>query len=114
MISNEKVNMTNRMLKHSEDLKLLHHCSPSQRKALLKTANPSLVHAICDCITNIIHERIPITSQQKSQLRKKKSVLRTLSKSRTPATRKKKLLVQHGGGILKTILGTVLNALASL
>ena len=99
--------MTSPMLKQSENLKLLHKCSPLQRKVLLKSANPALVHAICDCITNIIHQRIPITAQQKGVLAKKKNVLRTLANSRTKTSKKRKPSIQHGGDILKTILGSV-------
>ena len=106
--------MTNRMLKNSEFLKLLHQCPPKQRIAILKTAKPSLINAVCDCITNIVHQKVPITSQQKGVLAKKKKVLRELSNSKTGTGRKKKLLVQHGNGILKTILGTILSALGSL
>ena len=63
--SNESINKTSRMLKQSDNFKLLHKCSPSQTKVLLKSANPALTHAICDCITNINHQRIPITAEQK-------------------------------------------------
>ena len=66
--------MSSRMLKQSDNFKLLHKCLPSQRKVLLKLANPALIHAIFDCITNIIHQRIPITAKQKGVLAKKKRV----------------------------------------
>ena len=71
--NNESVNMTSRMLKQSNNFKLLHKCSPSQRKVWLKSANPALIHAICNCITNIIHQKIPILSKQKRDLLKKKA-----------------------------------------
>ena len=106
--------MTSCMLKQSDNLKLLHKCLPLQRKVLLKSANPAFIHAICHCITSIIHQRIPITSKQKGVLAKKKNILRTLANIRTKTSRKKKLLIQHSGGILKTILGTMLNDLPSL
>ena len=106
--------MTSRMLKQSNNFKLLHKCSPSQRKVLLKSANPALIPAICDSTTNIIHQKMPIIAKQKRDLAKKKNELRTLSSSRIKTPRKKKLLIQHGGRILKTILGTVLNAITSL
>ena len=62
----------------------------------------------------ILFKRIQITAKQNGVLpMKKKNVLRTLENSRKK-TKKKKLLIQHGGGTLKTILGTLLNALASL
>ena len=64
--------MTSGMLKQSNNFKLLHKWSPSQRKVMLKSSNPALIHAICDCITNIIHQKIPITAKQKRDLAKKK------------------------------------------
>ena len=106
--------MTNRMLRNHSMLQLLNQCTPQQRTALLKTAKPDLIHALCDCIANVLHKNILITSQQKGVLAKKKNVLRELARKSTKTARKKKLLVQHGGGILKTILGTIINAIGSL
>lgn len=106
--------MTNRMIKNTEYLKLLKNCTPQQRTAILKTAHPELVHALCDCITNVIHKKVPVTVKQKKSLSSKKKVLRKLSHKRTGLKTKKRLLVQHGNGILTTILGTVLNALTSV
>ena len=85
-----------------------------KQSVMLKSSNPASIHAICDCITNIIHQKIHVTARQKRDLAKKKNVLRTLSSSRTQTSRKKELLIQHGGGILKTILGTVVNAITLL
>ena len=59
-----------------------------------------------NCITIIVHDKIPIMRQQKGILGKKKIILRELSSKQT---RKSKLLVQQDGNILKTILSTVLN-----
>ena len=87
--------MTSRMLKQSDNFKLLHKCSPSQRKVFLKSTNPALIHAICNCITNIIHQKILITVKQKRALAKKKSVLRALSNSRAKTPRKENLLIQN-------------------
>ena len=104
--------MTSRMLKQSDNFKLSHKCSPSQRKVLLKSANKALIHAM-SIASPILFKRIQITAKQNGVLPMKKNVLRTLENSRKK-TKKKKLLIQHGGGTLKTILGTLLNALASL
>ena len=65
---------TSRMLKLSDNLILLRKCSSLQRKFLLKSANPALIHAICDWNTNIIHQRIHITAKQKGVLAEKKRV----------------------------------------
>lgn len=51
-----------------------------------------------DCIINIVHDRIPISRQQKGVLAKKKKKLKEASNKQIRKTpRKKKLLVQHGG-----------------
>jgi len=106
--------MTNRMIKNAQLLKVIHDCTPQQRTAILRTAHPELVHAICDCITNVVHNKVPVTTKQRNNLTPKKTVLRRLSNRKTAVKTKKKILVQHGNGILKTILGTVLNALTTL
>ena len=83
--------MTSRMLKQSDSVKLLHNCLASQRNVLLKSASPALIHAIYDCIFNIIQQKIPITAKQERSLAKKKNALRALSNSRTKTPRKNKL-----------------------
>ena len=72
--------MTSRMLKQSENVKLLYKCSPSQRKFLIKSSIPALIHAICDCITNIIHQKIPITAKHKKGLATKKKRIENIIK----------------------------------
>ena len=67
--NNMSVKMASCILKQSENFKLLHKCLPSQRK-LSKYANPPLIHAFCDCTTNITHQNIPITANQKRALAK--------------------------------------------
>ena len=102
------------MKKNLPMLQTLYRCSPKERATLLKVANPDLNHGMCDYITNIQHNNIPISWQQKGALQMKKRILRELFSKETETPRKKKLLVQHGGNIFKTILGTVLNVLTSL
>ena len=56
-----------------------YQCSPEERAALLKVAKPDLIHAVRNCITIIVHDKIPIMRQQKGILGKKKIILRELS-----------------------------------
>ena len=67
--------MTSRMLKQYDNFKLLHKCSPSQIKALLKPAKPALIYTICNCITNAIHQEIASAAKQTRALAKKKIYL---------------------------------------
>ena len=104
--------MTHRMKKHYNMLNAIHQCTPDERKQLLRVAKPELIHAICDCIVNVVYGKVPISNYNKCQLRKKVTVLKKLSSSKEAAAKKKKLLIQHGGGFLSTILGPVLKTIA--
>ena len=96
--------MTKRIKKNLSKLQTLYKCSPKEQSALLRIAKPDLIHTLCDCITNIVHNRVPISSKQRGLLLKKKNILRKFSDKKTGTSRKKKLLVQHGGSILSVIL----------
>ena len=104
--------MTQRMKKNYHMLHALNECSPEERKQLLRIARPDLVHAVCDCIVNVVHGKVPISNYKKCQLRKKVTVLKRLSSPKEPAAKIKRLFIQHGGGFLSAILGPVLKTIA--
>ena len=106
--------MTHRMRKNIHLLKALQECSTAEQKQLLKVAKPELVHAICDCIVNVVHGRVPINNYQKGKLRKKLGAVKKLCNNKTPASKKKKILVQHGSGFLQAILGPVVRSIAGV
>ena len=116
MFGKDEVNiiMTQRMKKNISYLKFLQQCSPSERKQLLKVARPEAVNTICDCIANVVHGNIPINSAQKSKLKRKVNVLKSLCDPKKKTTSKKKLLVQHGAGIFSSILGPIIKTIAEL
>ena len=105
--------MTQRMKRQMPMLNALCHCKATEQKQIFKSAQPDLVKAICDCVTNVIHGRIPISHHQKRKIQHKKKVLRDLANPNKTTTAKKKLLVQHGSGIfsalLKPLIGTLFN-----
>ena len=84
-------NMTSHMKKHYHMLHAINQCSPEESKQLLRVAKPELIHAICDCIVNVVYGKKPISSYKKSQLRKKISVLKRLSNSKEPVVKKKEV-----------------------
>ena len=110
----ERRRMSQRMKRNADFIKALHSCSKSDQKTLLKRAKPDLINAICDCITNVVYGKVPISPQMKAQLRKKKKVLKELTDSKVPTVRKKSLLVQHGGSIILKALGGIANLLLGL
>ena len=95
-------------------IKALHSCSKNDQKILLKSAKPDLINAICDCITNVVYGKIPITAQVKTKLRRKKKVLKELTNPKVSTVRQQNLLVQHGGGIITQALGGIAKLLLGL
>ena len=106
--------MTQRMKNNLDYLKVLHKCSPAERKQILKVAKPETVNTICDCIANVVHGNIPINVKQKSKLKKKIKILKSLCDTKKNSSSKKKLLVQHGAGIFSSILGPIIRTIAEL
>ena len=84
---------------------------PIQQRALLETAEPDQVLAICECIYNIMHGNIPIPQGIKEELIPKKQVLHNLADTKVPYKRKKNLLFQIGGSILGALLHPAISAI---
>ena len=99
------------MQKHLDFLNLLSKTHPIQQRALLETAEPDQVRAICECIYNIMHGNIPIPQGIKEELIPKKQVLRDLADTKVPYKRKKNLLLQSGGSILGALLPPAISAI---
>ena len=106
--------MTKRMKKNANTIKMLHSCSKKDQKRILEHAKPDLINAIFDCITNVVYGKVPISSQHKSQLRKKKKALKELTNPKFLTVCKRSLLVQHGGSIILKALGGISNLLLGL
>ena len=100
------------MKRNANMIKALHSCSKNDQKMLLKSAKPDLINAIC--LTNVVYGNIPISSQMKTKLRRKKKVLKELTVPKVTTVRKKNLLVQHGGGIITNALGGIVKFLLGL
>ena len=66
----------------SEDLlKVLSHCKPKIRNAILKNCENDLIHIICDCVNNVVKGNIPGLTQEKvNKLARHKTSLIKLTK----------------------------------
>ena len=106
--------MTKCMQKNLNWLKALQCCSNLEKKQIIEAARSESVNAICDCIQNILLGNIEISPKEKRVLNVKKEVLRKLANRKTKSAERKKLLIQHGGGFLNSVLGPVLGALGSI
>ena len=64
--------MSRRVKTHAVLLNTLAHCSPTQRKLILKTADKGLVDAICECVVNLVRGNIKLSPAQKKTFAKQK------------------------------------------
>ena len=93
----------------SQDLlRVLAHCQPKIRNAILKNCEKDLIHIICDCVYNMVKGNIPGLTQEKGNiLACHKTSLIKLTK-KLPTKEKRKILVQKGGGFLPFLLPLLL------
>lgn len=94
---------------------LLYICcqAPKFRKQLLKHADAELIRCIGTCASKVLDGSLPVTSEEKSKLKKYKKTLRKINNA-TLAKSKKKVIVQSGGGFLLSLIPAVVGALAAL
>ena len=103
--------MTKRIKKKLAVLDSLSRCNRKDQECAIKAANDELVQAVCDCITNVLYGRVKLSDYQRRKLKPKKHIWRELVKPKKSTKEKKKLLVQHGSGILGLLLKPVIGAL---
>ena len=108
-------NMSARVHKHADLLKVLAKAKPATCKAILKTADKGLIHCLCECAHNVLKGNVPLTKAQKTKLARYKQDLRAIDKKTTSQKRKQKVL-QKGGflpALLAPLLAPVIAPLAS-
>ena len=110
----KQLNMSQRLRRNHDFLKLLAKCTPAQRKAILKVADDNLIKTICECVLNVLEKTVPTGRAVKKRLFPHKKALSTLVHKGTPIERKKKILIQHEGNFLGVLLPPVLRVLSSL
>ena len=68
----------------SQDLlRVLSHCKPKIRNAILKNCQNDLIHIICDCVYNVVKGNVPGLAQEKvNKLARDKTSLIKLTKKR--------------------------------
>jgi len=88
-----------------KDANLLLSLTPAERKAVLKVLDARRVKSICECAHNLLQGNIAVSDKRKlHKLRKHKSALRRLASRGECWIRKRRYLVQKGGGFLIPIL----------
>lgn len=99
---------------HSAVLQVLQAAKPNLRKAILRESDKAIIFAICEICDNLLAGNIPLTSEQKSKLKRYRNDLRRLAKRGEGWKAKKDHLVQTGGSFLPLLLSVVASVLPSL
>ena len=95
-------------------LQVLVKIKSKSRKLLVEHGPPSLITSICECSLNLLKGVIPLTPRQKRRLARYKTHLRGLANKKVSRKKKKQLLNQKGGNLIKALLPPVLSVLGSL
>lgn len=106
--------MSRRARKNYHHLKVLSVSKPNQVKAILKEADDSLIHTLCECVHNVLELTVPVTPKQKAKLYPYKTPLMKLVDREVPLQDKRKILVQKGGNFLSVLLPPALAILEQL
>ncbi|KAI0241535.1 hypothetical protein LSAT2_023918 [Lamellibrachia satsuma] len=84
--------------------------STKLRRAIIANADADLLCALAECAYNILKNNIPLSDLQRQRLSKYRTKLRELSQRRTPAARRRRILLQRqvgegqSGGFLSAFL----------
>ena len=80
------------------------------QKGIIANADAHLLCALAECAYNILTKNIPLTALQRRRLNKYRTKLRELANRRTPAARRRRILLQpqvgegQSGGFLSAFL----------
>ena len=71
-------------------LRVLSHCKPKLRNAILKNCENDLIHIICDCVYNVVKGNVPGLTQEKVDMlaRHKTSLIKFTKKASIKGERK--------------------------
>ena len=82
-------------------LHLLTCCPEHQRQFLLETATSEQIHPLVQILLNMLHGKIPVSNEVKSNLKKHIDALLSLAESSVPYKTKKQTLAQEGWDLYK-------------
>ena len=94
-------------------LHTLKDAHPKLRKAIISNCDTDLVNCVSECALNLLHGNVELSDCARKKLRKYRRQLRTVVDRRVRMARKKTLIIQRGGFLVR-LLTVVLPTLASL
>lgn len=102
-----------RLEKSKYMLLALHDSNNRLRKAILSVCDKSLIQTICEVAYNTLKGNHSICSKAKKNLEPYKKILRRLSCPKKTIESKRHILVQSGGAIITSLLGSIVAGLIS-
>ncbi len=79
-------------------------------KDILSRAPPNVIKRICDAALNAREGQVILSKKQKQLLARHRKTIEKLLEKSLPVERKRKVLVQQGGGIAAVIIPVILSA----
>lgn len=90
---------------------MLSKSTPTQRKAIIKSASPDQIHSICEICHNILAGNVGVNV---AKVKKYKTAIRQIANKKIPIQKKKKILTNQMGGFLPLVIPAVLSALGGI
>ena len=82
-----------------------------QFNSLVRTATKDQLRSLYECVLNVVRRTVQLSPQEESELLRFRTFLYRLIDKKTSDSKKRKLIVQHGG-ILPAIVAPILAAIA--
>lgn len=92
-------------------LHMLAKSHPTQRKALLKSANNKQIKSVCEVCLNILKGNVRVNVKK---IKKYKQTLRKLAKRNISNESKKRVLVNQSGGFIPLIAPAIISAISGI
>lgn len=96
--------------KHLPILKLVQSASPKLRKSIVSNCDLDFINTLVECVFNSVNGHIPLSESEKKKLKKFKTILRKVLKTKGGLCKKRKVIVQNGGGFLPVLLQPIVLA----
>lgn len=90
--------------KYMHVLHTLQTATPRLRKSILENSDNQLIKTLIECVQNTLNGNVVLNQKEIKKLRRFKTVLRELRNDKCKLEKKRKLIVQSGGGAFLPIL----------
>jgi hypothetical protein len=106
--------MSDTLEKYAPFLRELQRASNDRvRRAMLReNMDDEFIHCVTECATNVLKGKVPLTSDQKKKLARRKHSLREISSKKTSYKRKRDII--QSGGFIGALLTPIISILGGL